>query len=82
MTGMEISVEDVARFPAPGMDFPGSFSFSPNHRYVSFLKSQGEEGSRALFVIDLATGKEQLVLVTLDGGRGESLEEELRRRRL
>ena len=82
MTGMEISVEDVARFPAPGMDFPGSFSFSPNHRYVSFLKSQGEEGSRALFVIDLETGKEQLVLDTLDGGRGESLEEELRRQRL
>ncbi|MCH2318789.1 MAG: DPP IV N-terminal domain-containing protein [SAR202 cluster bacterium] len=79
---MEISLEDIAKFPAPGMDFPGSFAFSPDSKYATFLKTSNTSGSRALYAIDLNTGQEQVLIKTLEDSPKESLEEQLRRQRL
>ena len=79
---MEISLEDIAKFPAPGMDFPGSFAFSPDSKYATFLKTSNTSGSRALYAIDLNTGQEQVLIKTLEDSSKESLEEQLRRQRL
>lgn len=79
---MEISLEDIAKFPAPGMDIPGSFSFSPDGKYVSFLKTVIHSGKKALYVIDLETRQERLILEAIPNSATESLEEQLRRQRL
>ena len=79
---MDISLEDIAKFPAPGMDVPGSFAFSPDGKYASFLKTADNEANRALYAIDLETGREQLLIENLPTATSESLEEQLRRQRL
>ena len=62
---MEIALEDIAKFPAPGMDVPGSFAFSPDRKYATFLKTADGDGNRALYAIDLDTGQEQLLIEAL-----------------
>ena len=79
---MEIALEDIAKFPAPGMDFPGSFAFSPDRKQATFLKTADSDGNRALYAIDLDTGQEQLLIEALPSSSKESLEEQLRRQRL
>lgn len=79
---MKISLEDVAKFPVPGMDVPGFFSFSPDSKYVSFLKTVEETGNRAIYATDLETGQERMILENFPMTTNESLEEQLRRQRL
>ncbi|SVA42374.1 uncharacterized protein METZ01_LOCUS95228, partial [marine metagenome] len=80
---MAITVEDIAQYPSPGMDCPSSFSFSPDNRYLTYLKAVGPDGSKALFAWELSSRTETLVASSLaDSSTEESLEEQLRRQRL
>ena len=80
---MSITVEDIAQYPSPGMDYPSSFSFSPDNRYLTYLKSVSPNGSKSLFALKLSSGIESLVASSLgDSSSEESLEEQLRRQRL
>ena len=80
---MSITIEDIAQYPSPGMDYPSSFSFSPDNRYLTYLKSVSPNGSKSLFALELSSGIESLVASSLDDSSSEeSLEEQLRRQRL
>ena len=77
-------IEEVARFPGPGMAVPGSFSFSPDDRLLTFLFSGEGSLTRQLYALDVDTGEQRLLLAAPDGGVHEealSLEEQLRRER-
>jgi dipeptidyl-peptidase-4 len=83
---MKLSIEDLARFPRPGMAVPGKIAFSPDGRAVTFLWSQRGDLSRELWSLDLETGARTVILGAADVGGGAtdanvSREEALRRER-
>src|SRR5216683_7431983 len=85
MTDRQLSLEDIARYPRPGMDVPSGVKFTPDSRKVTYLL--GEAGSLAqdLWTYDLDTGGRRQ-LTKLASGAGSppgslSLDEELRRER-
>ena len=81
---MEIPIEEVSRFPLPGMAAPSDLKFSPDDRLVSFLVSPERTLVNQLQAFDLQA-KEQVTLVSAgETGNTEealSLEERLRRER-
>ncbi|GCE22139.1 S9 family peptidase [Dictyobacter kobayashii] len=81
----QLSLEDVARYPRPGMDAPNGIAFTPDGQKVTYR--QGAAGSLAqeLWSYDLDS-KERRQLTNLSGDASPatgqiSLEEELRRER-
>mgnify|MGYP001317010366 FL=1 len=46
---MPIPIEEISKFPLPGLDFPSSFSFSPDGKYLTYLKSVDSSGYKALY---------------------------------
>ena len=77
-----IPIEEVARFPAPGMAVPVSYAFSPDDRQVTYLYGPDQSPVRQLYALDIATGEQRLVLASLEGESEElSLEEARRRQR-
>ena len=80
---MPIPIEEISKFPLPGMDFPSSFSFSPDGKYLTYLKSVDSSGYKALYGLDLTEKSEFLIADNLgDSSAKETLEEQLRRQRL
>lgn len=83
---MKIQVEDLARFPRPGMAIPGKIAFAPDGRTLTFLWSEKGDLTRELWGLDLETGERRRVFGVADAGGGAtdanvSLEEKLRRER-
>ena len=83
---MKLDIQDLARFPRPGMAIPGKIGWSPDNRTVTFLWSAKGDLSRELWGLDVETGKRSLVFGTKDAGGGAtdqnvSREEALRRER-
>ena len=79
---MNIPIEEISRFPPPGMGIPSSFSFSPNCEYIAYLSIQILSGLRTLRVIEFDTQEDVLIFGALEeGSKNESLDEELRRQR-
>ncbi|CEG41508.1 prolyl oligopeptidase family protein isoform 4 [Plasmopara halstedii] len=81
-----ISLEDVAKMPAPGLCTPASVSFSPDGRIVAFLHASGSQSSlsRQLYALDVASRRVYLLAAPPDQGNTEgnlSLVEKLRRER-
>lgn len=75
-------IEEVARFPPPGMAAPVSFAFSHDDRLVTYLYGPDQSPVRQLYAMDVATGEQRVVLASLEGESEElSLEEALRRQR-
>ena len=65
------------------MDIPSSFSFSPDGKYLTYLKSVDTSGYKALYGLDLNTKSEFLIVDSLgDYSAKETLEEQLRKQRL
>ena len=80
---MPIPIEEISKFPLPGMDIPSSFSFSPDGKYLTYLKSVDTSGYKALYGLDLNTKSEFLIVDSLgDSSAKETLEEQLRKQRL
>jgi dipeptidyl-peptidase-4 len=78
-----IPLEDVARYPLPGMVQPGALAFSPDDRHLTVLHSPDRTLRRELWAHDVATGVVEVVAGASGGATEEdlSLEERLRRER-
>ncbi len=76
-----ISIEQVARYPRPGLGGPMRWAFTPDGRGIASLASEDGGLVRSLWLSDVATGERR----ALAGPAGESgpisREEELRRER-
>jgi dipeptidyl-peptidase-4 len=79
-----IPIEEIARFPLPGMAVPASLAFSPDDQLITYLHSPERTLVRQLFAFDSQSGEHRLLVKPPGGGTTEeniSLEEALRRER-
>lgn len=79
-----ISIEDIARYPLPGMTIPGNLTFSPDDRLIAYLFSPEGDLVRQLYAFDPSTGENRLLVQAPGAGLTEenvSQEEALRRER-
>ncbi len=76
-----IAIEQVARYPRPGMGGPVRWSFTPDGGGVAFLASEDGGLVRSLWLYDIATGERQALAGPAGGDGPLSREEELRRER-
>ena len=77
-----IPVEEIAKFPPPGMSTPVSFSFSPDDSLLTYL--YGEDGSpvRKLYGLDTRTGESKVIQAAAEPESDDlSIEEQLLRQR-
>jgi dipeptidyl-peptidase-4 len=80
---MPIPIEEISKFPLPGLDAPSGFSFSPDGKYLAYLKSADTSGYKALYGLDLVNRSEFVIADNLgDSSSKETLEEQLRKQRL
>lgn len=81
----DITVEQIVQLPLPGMNVPGSLSFSPDGQSVVYLYSEDGSLTRQLYAFDLETAVSKQIITPPDGGTTDdniSLEEALRRERM
>src|SRR3982074_1233615 len=81
----QLTPEQVARFPRPGMAIPGKIRYSPDTKFVTYLFSERGDLVRDLWSVDLASGIKQRFLSPPGDTVTEeniSREEALRRERL
>src|SRR6202171_349061 len=81
----QLTPEQVARFPRPGMAIPGKIRYSPDAKVVTYLFSERGDLVRDLWGLDLASGRKQRFLSPPGETVTEeniSREETLRRERL
>src|SRR5438105_637054 len=81
---MELTVEQVARYPRPGTAIPGKIAYAPDGRSVTFLFSERGDLARDLWRLDLATGRREKLFEPPGEGvtdQNVSREEALRRER-
>ena len=77
-----IPIEEIAKFPPPGMSAPVSFSFNPDDTLLTYL--YGADGSpvRKLYALDTATGESRVIQATVEPESEDlSIEEQLLRQR-
>lgn len=80
-----LSIEQVARFPRPGMAVPSRWGFTPDGTRVTYLFSERADLVLSLWERDLETGRRRQLAGPPAGGsdeRGLSRAEVLRRERL
>ncbi len=85
MPDRQLSLEDVARYPRPGMNAPSRVEFTPDSQKVAYLLGTAGSLARELWTYDLGSG-ERRQLTEMAGGAVSpggtlSLDEELRRER-
>src|SRR6202022_3698866 len=81
----QLTPEQVAHFPRPGMAIPGKIRYSPDAKFVTYLFSERGDLVRDLWSLDLASGRKQRFLSPPGETVTEeniSREETLRRERL
>ncbi len=81
---LQIALNDIVQFPLPGQNVPGSLTFSPDGRFLTYLFSPDGNLVRQLVAFDLESGSQRLLLAPPAGSGDEdslSLEEKLRRER-
>ena len=81
MTDRQLTLEDVARYPRPGMNAPNQVKFTSDSQKVSYL--QGTPGSLAqeLWTYDLPSGERRQVTEMTSGNVSTIGQFSLRRRR-
>ena len=78
----KIPIEEIAKFPPPGMSTPVSFSFSPNDTLLTYLYGPDQSPIRQLYSLDTNTGESRVIQASVDPDAVElSLEEQLLRQR-
>src|SRR2546430_9785154 len=55
----QLTPEQVARYPRPGMAIPGKVRYSPDAKFVTYLVSERGDLVRDLWGLELATGQRQ-----------------------
>lgn len=79
-----LPIDEIARFPLPGMAVPGAFAFSPDGRWLAYLHSPERTLTRRLFALELDSGR--IVEIEPPGREvteeSVTLEEALRRERM
>lgn len=85
MPNTQLSLEDIARFPRPGMDVPGLVRFTPDGRRVAYLSGAPGSLARELWTYDVDGGERRQVTSLASEGRDAdgalSLDEQMRRER-
>ena len=77
-----IPIEEIAKFPPPGMSAPVSFSFSPNDTLLTYLYGPDRSPVRQLYALDTQTGESRVIQATVEPESEElSIEEQLLRQR-
>ena len=75
-------IEEVAKFPPPGMAIPVSFAFSADDRSLTYLYGPDQSPVRRLYAMDVETGEKRVIQAGVDPESAElSLEEQLLRQR-
>jgi dipeptidyl-peptidase 4 len=80
-----LPLEEVARYPLPGLAIPGMIQFSPDDALISYLYSPERNLVRHLYAFNPQTGEASFLVRPLAKSAQEddlSLEEQLRRERL
>jgi dipeptidyl-peptidase-4 len=85
MTSKQLTLQDVAHYPRPGMNAPNQVMFTPDSQKISYLYGKNGSLTQELWTYDLASG-ERKQLTDMTGGTIShsdqfSLDEELRRER-
>ena len=79
---MSIPIEEIAKFPPPGMSTPVMFAFSPDDRLLTYLYGENQSPIRQLYALDTETGKLRVIQASVEPESQElSLEEQLLRQR-
>jgi dipeptidyl-peptidase-4 len=84
MPASAMPIEEVAKYPLPGMAIPRSLAFSPDDDVITYLFSPEGSLTRQLHVFDPDTGSARLLVTASDAVMTEEdipLEEVLRRER-
>jgi dipeptidyl-peptidase-4 len=85
MTGKQLTLEDVARYPRPGMNALGRVEFTPDSQKVAYLLGTPGSLARDLWTYDVDSGERRQLTDMASGAVSFasrfSLDEELRRER-
>ncbi|MCX4239789.1 S9 family peptidase [Paraliomyxa miuraensis] len=81
-----LPIEEVAKYPLPGTSIPGSFQFSPDGKWLTYLDSPDRSLTRTLYVepVDEGTAERRVMFEPEGAGATEdnlSAEEKLQRER-
>ena len=77
-----IPIEEIAKFPPPGMSTPVMFAFSPDDRLLTYLYGEDQSPIRQLHALSADTGESRVIQAPGEPESTElTLEEQLRRQR-
>ena len=77
-----IPIEEIAKFPPPGMAAPVSFSFSPDDSLLTYLYGPDRSPVRQLHALDTQTGETRVIQAAVEPESEDlSIEEQLLRQR-
>ncbi len=77
-----IPIEEIAKFPPPGMSLPVMVAFSPDDRLVTYLHGADQSPVRQLYALSAQTGQSRVIQASVEPESAElSLEEQLLRQR-
>ena len=79
---MSIPIEEIAKFPPPGMSAPVMFAFSPDDSLLTYLYGANQSPIRQLYALDTDTGESRVIQASVEPETMSlSLEEQLLRQR-
>ena len=85
MINKQLSLEDVAQYPRPGMNIPNQVKFTPDSQKITYLLGTADSLAQELWAYDLHSGQRkqltQMASNTNSHTGQYSLDEELRRER-
>ena len=77
-----IPIEEIAKFPPPGMSTPVMFAFSPDDSLLTYLYGENQSPIRQLYALDIETGETRVIQASVEPDSADlSLEEQLLRQR-
>ena len=59
MTDRQLTLEDVARYPRPGMNAPNQVEFTPDNQKIAYLLATDGSLAQELWTYDLISGERQ-----------------------